>query len=80
MPKYVNADELIKGLNEGKEKYKNPYDVTMLYAYYFAITVLELAEPAQPETLEQETARAIKELEAFQKRMKAIKEDTQETT
>lgn len=86
MPKYVNADELLEMLYKGAKKYeprrkdaKCVEHSVMRYAYNFAINVLELAEPAQPETLEQETARAIKELEAFQKRMKAIKEDTQET-
>lgn len=82
MSKYVNADELLKELFKGKEKYdppKDDADKQLLYAYTFAINLLTMAEPAQPETLEQETERAIKELEAFQKRMKAIKEDTQET-
>ena len=70
MPKYVNADELLKMLFEGKEKYEPPKDDAdrqSLYAYTFAINLLTMAEPAQPETIEQETERAIKELEAFKR-------------
>lgn len=75
MPKYVNADELLKDLFKGKEKYdppKSDADRQSLYAYTFAINLLTMAEPAEPETLEQETERAIKTLEAFKK-------NTQET-
>ena len=79
MPKYVNADELLKMLFEGKEKYEPPKDDAdrqSLYAYTFAINLLTMAEPAQPETIEQETERAIKELEAFKRNIqKTHKED-----
>ena len=70
MPKYVNADELLKMLFEGKEKYEPPKDDAdrqSLSAYTFAINLLTMAEPAEPETIEQETERAIKELEAFKR-------------
>ena len=82
MPKYVNADELLKMLYEGKKKYeprrkdaKCIEHSVMLYAYNFAINMLELAEPVQPETIEQETERAIKELEIFKEKMKALREE-----
>lgn len=74
MPKYVNADELLEMLYKGAKKYeprrkdaKCVERSVMRYAYNFAINVLELAEPVQPETIEQETERAIKELEAFKR-------------
>lgn len=70
MPKYVNADELIKMLFESKEKYDPPKDAAdreRLFAFNFAINLLSMAEPVQPETIEQETELAIKELEAFKR-------------
>ena len=78
MPKYVNADELLKMLFEGKEKYEPPKDDAdrqSLYAYTFAINLLTMAEPAQPETIEQETERAIKELEAFKHNIQETHKD-----
>lgn len=51
MPKYVNADELLKMLYKGKEKYDPPKDDAdrqSLYAYTFAINLLSMAEPAHP--------------------------------
>lgn len=72
MPKYVNADELLKMLYKGKEKYDPPKDDAdrqSLYAYTFAINLLSMAEPAHPETIEEETERATKELEAFKRKL-----------
>ena len=78
MPKYVNADELLKMLFEGKEKYEPPKDDAdrqSLYAYTFAINLLTMAEPAEPETIEQETERAIKELEAFKRNIQETQKE-----
>ena len=83
MPKYVNADEILEMLYKGAKKYeprrkdaKCIEHFVMRYAYNFAINVLELAEPVQPETIEQETERAIKELEAFKRNIQEThKED-----